>query len=38
MRFGPAFHGRDATVAAAAQLSGNSINQFGEEALRRAAG
>lgn len=35
LRIDPALH---AKVAVAAQLAGKSINQFGEEALRRAAG
>lgn len=35
LRIDPLLH---AKVAVAAQLAGKSINQFGEEALRRAAG
>jgi len=35
LRIDPLLHAR---VAVAAQLAGKSINQFGEEALRRAAG
>ena len=34
LRIDPALHAR---VAVAAQLAGKSLNQFGEEALRRAA-